>query len=431
MQYPAQVQAAIEVLGTIATSDLPADRLLADYFKNRRYIGGKDKKAISGLIYQVLRRWGEVGWLIERVGGKPTDRLMVAAYLARYTRPDMATIFTGEHYQPKPLKPMERQCVTAITKLPENIKMPAHAAGNVPQWLLPLMENAFGADTQVALEAMNQEAPLDVRTNTLKTTPQKLREALTAEGLELASAPYSPQAVRLVGRHAFFTLKPFKEGWFEVQDTGSQIVAALCPVKPGQRVIDFCAGAGGKTLALAAAMQNKGRLVSCDVLAPKLDELKKRLRRAGVDNAEVRPVTGAHDVWVKRQDKKADVVLLDVPCSGTGVWRRNPDAKWKLAPERLEALMEIQADILNGACRMVKPGGYLVYATCSVLPEENDQQIDAFLLAHEDFTLVPVADIWQSQGLQGACPAQGKTLTLAPHAHDTDGFFVAVMRRHK
>jgi 16S rRNA (cytosine967-C5)-methyltransferase len=225
-------------------------------------------------------------------------------------------------------------------------------------------------------------------------------------------------------------MQVFKDGLIEVQDEGSQLVALLADARPGQRVADFCAGAGGKTLAMAAQMHNKGKIVACDVLEGRIDRAAVRFNRAGVHNVERRALSSERDQWVKRHAGTFDRVLIDAPCSGTGTWRRNPDAKWKLSPQDLEELEQVQRNILDSAWRLVKPGGRLIYATCSLLAEENEAQVEAFLAAHADFKRVPVGEVWQT-AIGGDCPATSDMLSLTPAQHGTDGFFAAVLERVK
>ena len=215
-----------------------------------------------------------------------------------------------------------------------------------------------------------------------------------------------------------------------MQDEGSQLVALLADARPGMRVADFCAGAGGKTLAIAARMQNKGKIVACDVLEGRIDRAAVRFNRAGVHNVERKALSSERDQWVKRHAGTFDRVLVDAPCTGTGTWRRNPDAKWKLTPEDVAELEQVQRNILDSAWRLVKPGGRLIYATCSLLAEENEAQVEAFLAAHADFKPVPVGEVWPG-AVGGDCPATSATLSLTPAQHGTDGFFAAVLERVK
>jgi 16S rRNA (cytosine967-C5)-methyltransferase len=234
--------------------------------------------------------------------------------------------------------------------------------------------------------------------------------------------------LRLAERVPLGGLATFKNGLVEVQDEGSQIAALLVDARPGMRVVDFCAGAGGKTLALAAQMANRGKLVACDVSARRLEKGVRRLRRAGVGNAERRALTSERDKWVKRHAGRFDRVLVDAPCLGTGTWRRNPGDKWRVTPEELADLLVRQHQILNSAARLVRPGGRLVYATCSVLREENEAQADAFLAATPEFSVVPAADVWHG-AIGGVAPGGERYLRLTPALHGTDGFFVAIFER--
>ncbi|NTU77712.1 MAG: RsmB/NOP family class I SAM-dependent RNA methyltransferase, partial [Alphaproteobacteria bacterium] len=276
------------------------------------------------------------------------------------------------------------------------------------------------------MKALLEPAPLDLRVNPLKTTREKAFAVLKEAGLPVELGRYSPFGLRIKDRPALNRIALLRDGAVEIQDEGSQLVALLVAPKPGERVVDFCAGAGGKTLALAALMENKGRIVACDVLANRLKRSAERFRRAGIHNIEIKPLTTEHDPWVKRHKEGFDRVLVDAPCSGTGTWRRNPDGRWRSLGPGLETLLPLQASILESAARLVKPGGRLVYATCSLLPEENDEQIEKFLAAHADFKVIPVQE---ASGALPDLPPTGPYLALTPHAHHTDGFFAAVLER--
>jgi 16S rRNA (cytosine967-C5)-methyltransferase len=234
--------------------------------------------------------------------------------------------------------------------------------------------------------------------------------------------------LRVWERIPLATLPSFREGLVEVQDEGSQIASLLADARPGMRVVDFCAGAGGKTLALAAGMKNRGHIVACDVSERRLERSAQRLRRAGVSNAERRVLSSARDKWVKRHAASFDRVFVDAPCTGTGTWRRNPDAKWRLTPNDVDELVALQSEILDSACRLVKPGGRLVYVTCSLLREEDEAQVERFLAAHRDFTLLPVPRVWKA-AVGRASPVEDEMLRLTPARHGTDGFFAAILER--
>jgi 16S rRNA (cytosine967-C5)-methyltransferase len=275
------------------------------------------------------------------------------------------------------------------------------------------------------MAAMQTEAPLDLRVNLLKATREQVRAALAAEGIDSLPTPLSPWGLRIAGRRPVTSGAAFGAGLVEIQDEGSQLVAALVGAAPEMRVADWCAGAGGKTLALAMTMDNRGHIAACDVSAPRLEGAVRRLRRAGVHNVE-RHLVEAGDKWAKRRAGSFDRVLVDAPCTGIGTWRRNPDARLRLRPEDLAELVVKQAMILAQASRLVRVGGRLVYATCSLLADENEAQVDAFLAANADFAALPLDRAWI---LPGPPPGPGPYLLLTPRTHDTDGFFAAVLER--
>jgi 16S rRNA (cytosine967-C5)-methyltransferase len=337
-----------------------------------------------------------------------------------------------------------------------------------PGWIAPLLRRRFGERLDEEMRAAIGTASTDLRVNTLKATREEAIAALKREGVDAAATALSPVGLRVEGRPPLATMQVFKDGLIEVQDEGSQLVALLADAKPGMRVADFCAGAGGKTLAIAAQMQNRGKIVACDVLEGRIERAAVRFTRAGVHNVERKGLSSERDQWVKRHAGTFDRVLIDAPCTGTGTWRRNPDAKWKLQPADLDELTEVQRSILDSAWRLVKPGGRLIYATCSLLAEENEAQVEAFLEAHAEFKLVPISGVWAevldaatslpvtpasepgSMGRASAnrsmdpgseagitvesgidCGASSSTLSLTPVQHGTDGFFVAVLERMK
>jgi 16S rRNA (cytosine967-C5)-methyltransferase len=287
---------------------------------------------------------------------------------------------------------------------------------------------AFGAALESEMTALMSEAATDLRVNMLKATRKEALAALAAEGVEAKPTALSPIGLRVAGRPPLAGLSCFKQGLIEVQDEGSQLVALVTDARPGQRVADFCAGAGGKTLALGAAMANKGRLVASDVLKGRVERAAARLARAGVHNVERRGFASERDPWVKRHAGSFVRVLVDTPCSGTGTWRRNPDAKWRLAPEDLDELVVLQRRILASAARLVKSGGRLVYATCSLLPRENEDQLAWFLDENREFGTLSAAAVWE-EVIGGEAPRPGPYLTLTPAREGTDGFFLAVLER--
>jgi 16S rRNA (cytosine967-C5)-methyltransferase len=394
----------------------------------------KDRAAISAHIYAVLRHRAGLDWWLGRDGWSlPPDgraRLLAALLLIEDWSPEqVASACDGDRFRPAPLSGEERHLVGALggARLPHR-DMPPEVAGNYPAWLKPHLEAALGRDLAREMAALNEPAPLDLRVNALKTDREAARAVMAKSGIMAARTKLSPLGLRVFERIPLATLDLFKSGAIEVQDEGSQLAALLVEARRGMRVVDFCAGAGGKTLALAAAMENKGHLVACDVSASRLERATQRLRRAGAGIVQRQPLTGHRDKWVKRHAKSFDRVLVDAPCTGTGTWRRNPDAKWRLRPQDLDELTALQADILDSAQRLVKPGGRLIYVTCSLLREEDELQVENFLATHADFALVPIGEVWRAV-IGPDCPARGEMLRLSPARHGTDGFFVGVMAR--
>ena len=422
-----RLAAAIEILESLTLSKRPADQVASAYFKNRRYIGSKDRRAIQDTVWRVLRRQARLDWLLDSVKTNPIDaraRVLADLVVENGSIPD-AELFQGPHAATPP-DAIDRRMLERLHKQSLfHRDMHAWVKGEYPEWLEEKLVLAFGDDLLRQMAAMRDEAPMDLRVNTLKATRDQAIAALAADGIKATPTPLSPLGLRLDRRAAMVQVQAWRNGLVEVQDEGSQLVALVADVHPSQSVVDYCAGAGGKTLALAAAMNNSGRLVACDVAEWRVDRAQERLRRAGVHNVTRRVISGAGDKWIKRSAGSFDRVLVDAPCSGTGTWRRNPDAKWSMTQLDLDEVTASQQVILQSASRLVKPGGRLLYATCSVMNQENEDQVQAFLGANPDFRLIPVADVWG----HGPCPVQTPWLRLSPLSHGTDGFFAAVMER--
>jgi 16S rRNA (cytosine967-C5)-methyltransferase len=459
----ARAQAAIEILDAIAAAGpapqgpgsegtgrgIPADAVVNFYVRARRYIGAKDRQAITALVYAVLRHRAQLDWWIAygREGAKRgtfgTDsrRRIIAALAILEGRPadDIAETFDGGKFRPAQLDEAERHLAQTLAgRSIEHPEQPDSVQFNAPDWLLPSLRARFGADLKREMLALNQPAPLDLRVNVLKGTREAALRELAAGGIAAEPTKLSPWGLRVEGRPNLPVHAAFTSGLVEIQDEGSQLAALLVDAKPGMRVCDFCAGAGGKSLALAAAMANKGHIVACDVSGPRLEGATKRLRRAGAHNVERRHLEGERDPWVKRHAGSFERVLVDAPCSGTGTWRRNPDARWKLTPQDVAELRELQWRILCSASRLVKPGGRLVYVTCSLLPEENERQAEAFAAANAEFEPVPLGNVWREalgtkpppiHADRGDAGGGDAWLRLSPARRGTDGFFVAVFQR--
>jgi 16S rRNA (cytosine967-C5)-methyltransferase len=434
----ARIAAAIELLAAIlgsgpqtTTRERPADAVANEYFRARRFIGGSDRRAVSDRVWQVLRTRRRLGWWLRADAlpqGAASPRLLVAASLLLEggALGGVASAFSGGRFSPAPLDPAE---LAALRRLEghtlEHRGMPDAVRLEVPDWLLPRLAEHFGPAVQAELQALLQPAPLDLRVNLLKTTREAAQAALAAEELDAVPTPFSPWGLRIASRRPVTAGAAFQAGLIEIQDEGSQLVAALVDARPGHRVCDFCAGAGGKTLALAMTMANRGQLVACDTSAARLDNAAHRLRRAGVSNTE-RHLLKPGDKWAKRHAEKFDRVLVDAPCTGTGTWRRNPDARQRLTEADLAELTARQAAILDAAAPLVRKHGRMVYATCAMLPEENETQVMHFLARHPGFSLVPLVRAWP---LDSALPCTGDFLALTPARHGTDGFFAAVLEQ--
>ena len=431
----ARLEAAIQLLDDIANARAPADDIVANYFRRHRFAGAKDRAAISQHIYAVLRQRAALDWWIEREGRSlPPDarrRLLAALVLIEGWSPRaIGEACDGDRFRPAPLTFVEKRFLEALpSEKIEHKDMPPDVRGNYPAWLHPHLEAVFGRGLAREMAALSGAAALDLRVNRLKIEDrEKARAALAREGVEAARTPLSPVGLRVFDRVPLGALDTFRNGYVEVQDEGSQLAALLADARPGMRVLDFCAGAGGKTLALAASMENRGHLVASDISAKRLERATERLRRAGASIVQRVPLSSARDKWVKRHAQGFDRVFVDAPCTGTGTWRRNPDAKWRLRPEDLAELVALQAEILDSAQRLVKPGGRLVYVTCSLLAEENEQQVARFLAGHPAFSLLPVGPVWRMV-IGTEAPAEGEMLRLTSARHGTDGFFVALLAR--
>jgi len=430
----ARIAAALDILSTVETTARPADDTAADYFRRRRYIGAKDRAAISGQVYAVLRHRSALDWWVARegsgVGDRVRGRVIAALTLAEgHSADSVAASFDGGRFRPAILAPPEQTLAKRLAgRTLHHPAMPRAVANDLPDWLEPKLAAIYGDRLEDEMAALNGPAPMDLRVNAVKADRDTALRELAAAGIQAEKTRWSPLGLRLRSRAPIAGLAVFKDGLIEVQDEASQLAAILADARPGMRVVDFCAGAGGKTLALAASMQNRGKLVACDTAQWRLDRAGQRLRRAGLANVERRPLSTERDPWVKHHAKSFDRVFVDAPCLGIGTWRRNPDAKWRSTETDLAELVERQHDILMSAARLAKPGGRVIYATCSLLREENEDQADRFLAENPDFVPYPVSRAWE-ETIGGSCPAGPDVLRLTPARHGTDGFFVAIFER--
>jgi len=430
----ARIAAAIDLLETVTADPRPADRVANGFFRARRYMGSKDRRAVAELAYQVLRRRARLDWWIGRAApGTESDRARVLALLTLTGKRDISSVaglFDGAGYHPKALSKVEKDLVKALTGQPlDHPEQPLWVRGEVPEWLLPALGETLGDNLAAELEVLADEAPVDLRVNRLKADRDQAVAALAAEGLSAAPTPLSPIGLRLAGRRAVTAGRAYRDGLVEIQDEGSQIAALLTDARPAMTVVDLCAGAGGKTLALAATMDNSGRLFALDLDAARLGRSGLRIARAGAKNIVLHVLLSTEDPVLSDLAGTCDRVLVDAPCSGSGAWRRNPDARWRLDPQALTQFAEHQDEVLDAGAVLVAPGGRLIYATCSLIPEENQRRVDSFLARHDGFAPLPVGQVW-AETLDGPCPTEDATLQLTPARHGTDGFFLAILERH-
>ncbi|MEW6125060.1 MAG: RsmB/NOP family class I SAM-dependent RNA methyltransferase [Pseudomonadota bacterium] len=431
MTPAARLSAAIEVLADLAARRRPVSECLKEWGLKHRFAGSGDRAAIGGLVYDTLRRRASAAYVM----GSDAPRALVLGMLAVARGLDgeaIARLADGSRFAPAALTADEQARLAA----PDLSNAAPWVKGDYPQWLDPHLAAVFGDERTEEGRALAARAPLDLRVNSLAGT----REAVQEELAHLSPAPgnWSPLALRIAldaeGKAPPLTSETaFVKGVVEVQDEGSQIAAILAAPLPGSQVLDLCAGAGGKTLELAALMDNKGQIYAHDSDIRRLKPIHERLQRAHVRNVQVRAPRGAADV-LSDLEGLMDLVLVDAPCTGTGTWRRNPDAKWRVRPGALAERTNDQEKILDEAARFVRPGGRLAYVTCSLLDEENGAQIRGFLLRHPDFSAVPATQSVLALGARGlalkaAALETAEGLLMTPRRTDTDGFFVSVLQR--
>ncbi|MFM1815663.1 MAG: hypothetical protein RLZ98_2358 [Pseudomonadota bacterium] len=425
----ARIKAGIEVLGAVINRHRPASLALADWGRANRYAGSGDRSAIGNLVYDVLRHRSS---LAVRMGSDAPRALVLAAAPAALglSVDEVVAAADGSKYSIPPLS--DEETAGLLREVPADA--PAWVRADIPDWLWPSFERVFAGDAERQGVALAERAPVDLRVNTLRTSREQVLEALAKFGP--VPAALAPNGVRLPppqsgARQANVEAEgAHGRGWFEVQDEGSQVAAAMTGARAGMKLLDYCAGAGGKTLALAAMMGNKGCIMAYDRDRVQLRPIFDRLPRSGATNVEV--ADAGDTAALAALEAACDVVLVDAPCTGSGTWRRRPDSKWRLQQKNIPQRQEEQRAVLDAACRYVKSGGRLVYVTCSVLAEENTDTVAWFVAAHPEFALIPFADVWRDTiATPPPKSADGRedTLLLTPASHGTDGFFVAVMGR--
>ncbi|GAA0781225.1 RsmB/NOP family class I SAM-dependent RNA methyltransferase [Roseibium denhamense] len=428
MKDGGRLAAAIEVLEEIETRHRPVQAALKEWGTSHRFAGSGDRTVIGNLVFDALRNKASLGAHMEDASARA---LVLATYCLTWEKgvDALTAVLESDPHAPEPLSGAE------VEHLSNNIgpEPTASDEADVPGWLWPQFEAVFGVDAVSEGKALAARAPVDLRVNTLKSNRDKLLKRLAHTGAAVTSR--SPVALRIAAKPGLGRMphvqaeEGYQKGWFELQDEASQLAALLSGAKPGEQVLDFCAGGGGKTLALAAMMENKGQLYASDADRLRLAPIHERLQRNGVRNIQVRDPASSDLIDLQGQ---MDLVFIDAPCSGTGVWRRRPDSKWRLSEKALADRIADQRRVLENASTYVKPGGRLLYATCSVLPAENQDQAEWFLEAHPEFEALSAKDVWEGALPGVALPKYvSKTggLLLTPASTDTDGFFVALFTR--
>ena len=429
-----RASAAIEILADVLDTGRPASEALREWGRKNRYAGSSDRAAIGNLLYAALRRKLSLAAAMGE-GGPRALVLGVLRWVWGEGADAVARICGGEGHAPAVLSEAEAAALAGDGDMPA---APEFARADVPEWLWPEFVSAFGSRAGEEGRGLATRPPVDIRVNTLLTNPEKLAKVLARhQPVPVGLLPtclrfQTPEGPK---RHPNLEAETSHgRGHFEIQDQGSQIAAALAGAKAGMQVVDYCAGAGGKTLALAAAMDGKGQVHAHDADRRRLRPLVERMTRARARNIQIRDVPRGGPDGLDDLKGKADLVLVDAPCTGTGIWRRRPEAKWRLRPHAADLRCAEQAAILNAAASLVKPGGRLVYVTCSILPRENTIQVSRFIKDNPPFQIVPFGEAWKASiGTEAPVSADGntETLLLTPASHGTDGFFIAVMERKK
>ena len=417
MTPAARLAAAASVLDSIAQGRHPAEVVLKAWGQQNRYAGSKDRRAIADRVYKVLRARGRLSWIM---GGREDGRALVIGSLATLDGlpiEEIEALHSGDGYGPRPLSKQERSRIALVGEG----ELPGWVAAGIPEFVVEDFKTTYGDRwTEEARELMQPRAPIDLRVNSSKADIDAVEAELKEAELSPERTPWSPWGLRLAAEPPpnVQALGAFREGRIEIQDEGSQVVCALAGARPGMTVVDYCAGGGGKTLGLGLAMEGQGRLVASDVVQKRIDNIRPRLERAGVE-ADLR-LLGQNGGGLEDLNGEADLVFVDAPCSGSGTWRRRPEDAWRLTPEEVQRLHALQVRILGQAARLVKPGGRLAYVTCSMLTAENEASVDAFEAAHPGFSPVAVSAPWGGEAAR---------LRLSPATTGTDGFFFALYER--
>jgi 16S rRNA (cytosine967-C5)-methyltransferase len=419
MHPKALLDSCAELVGRVLKFDHPADAIVSRYFREHRSLGPRERATLAETVYTVLRKKLLFDHFAPSGSGPPERRMAILGFHG--PRDFLKAALTDQ----------EKAWLDACDAVDPQSMLDRHRH-NLPEWLVAPLKEQVGDEFRALTDAFNEPAPLDVRVNALTDKREDVKKEFSLAGIKSQETPYSPWGLRLDGKPAVNKLDAFARGAIEVQDEGSQLLALLLEAKRGEMVVDFCAGAGGKTLAIGAAMRNTGRIYAFDTSAHRLDALKPRLARSKLSNFYPAAISNERDERVKRLAGKIDRVIVDAPCSGLGTLRRNPDLKWRQSPEGVKEMTAKQAAILDAAAKLLKPGGRLVYATCSILPAENEEIAAAFSAAHPAFQPLDAAEVLERLKVPDAANLCSggengrRYLRLWPHRHATDGFYAAL-----
>lgn len=406
MQQAGRYQAILELLEAIFNSLTPADKIINNYMRERKYIGSKDRRFIADTVWDIIRNRMK----LEFVTKSNQPRSLLLQYIKQFTMDDPTEIFSGEKYAPSKLSPQELELLSTENDEP----YPPYVEAETPKWIFEKINDVE------FLKALNQPAMADFRIN-VKNRDKVISE-LASEGYEVEPCPYSPIGIRSLHRISLGNCMAYQNGEIEVQDEASQIAAIMCDVNPNHKIIDYCCGAGGKSLALAYLMNNQGKILAHDISSSRLEEIKPRMQRLGIKNIELTDI-------IADTDRDFDRFILDAPCSGSGTWRRCPDAKFRLTPEHLQKLNQTQSELLDIAYNKTKSGGRIIYITCSIFKDENENIVEPFVKAHADLRLLNLRSLWE-QKLSALYPCHSNEyLRLSPLSTGTDGFFLAVIEK--
>jgi 16S rRNA (cytosine967-C5)-methyltransferase len=432
----ARLNLVYEMLNELGDSGRTIDAIIASTFRHlEKQLERRDRRDLENRVRSVLLHYRRLLWWIKKVKMQPSMRSMLLADMVLNDNADIPQLEKLCTSGKNRMDMMSREEIASLKHLLgkeiTHPDMSEAVQSECPDWAEKGLREAFGAKFAEEMRALADKPTTDFRVNTLQATREEVQESLASQGFKTEESSLSPVGLRQTqpGGPLLSETEAFRQGWIEVQDEGSQLVALLVGAKKGMQVADFCAGAGGKTLALAANMENSGHLVACDVHSKRLQRAKVRLKRAGVVNAERRHLETTFDKWVKKSRGKFDRVLIDAPCSGTGTWRRNPDSKWSKDENDLKELVALQREILDSATRLVKKGGRVIYATCSLLPEENEEQVTNFIERANGFKLVPAESVWKELFSTEYPSLRTDYFRLSPFRNGCDGFFTAVLEK--